>query len=89
MAHDIFDDIVAGVVPPPPSHVITRADTLTRDELEVSYKLSRHVPDMARGFAIHTNYGEFQVEGPLALLIQALVRDALANELAMLGRLIK
>lgn len=28
-----------------------------------SYAISRHVPDMARGFTIHTSYGELWIEG--------------------------
>jgi hypothetical protein len=29
--------------------------------LAVSYALARHVPDMARGFTIATNYGELSI----------------------------
>lgn len=54
-------------------------------ELRLSYALSRQVPDMDRGFTLHTTYGEIAVAaGPLAERIQAIVREALQNELAAL-----
>lgn len=63
------------------------AEVLTDAELNVSYKLARHVPDMARGFTIHTNFGELPITNPrLAQRIQALVRNALVTELAILGK---
>ena len=55
------------------------------EELCLSYALSRQVPDMARGFTVHTTYGEIAVvAGPLAERIQAIVREALQNDLAAL-----
>ena len=55
-------------------------------ELQLSYALARQVPDMARGFSIHTAYGEIAVvPGPLADQLQALVREATERELASLG----
>ena len=84
---DVFDAIAAGHMPPPPPSQAPAADGLTDAELEVSYKLARHVPDMARGFTINTNYGELAIANPrLALRIQALVRNALVTELAVLGK---
>lgn len=82
---DIFDAMAAGKVPPPPPSRTADDGALTEAELACSYKLARHVPDMARGFTICTNYGEMRIGGPLALRMQALVRQALANELAALG----
>ena len=28
---------------------------------KISYALSKQVPDMARGFTIHTNYGDIEI----------------------------
>lgn len=48
----------------------------------ISYALSRHIPDMARGFTIATNYGELDVPcGPVAERITALVKQLLEKEL--------
>lgn len=52
------------------------------DEFELSYALNRHVPDMARGFTIETNYGPLRIEGedaaPFVALADKLVRERLA-----------
>lgn len=84
---DVFDAIAAGHVPPPsPSQAPTASD-MTDAELNVSYKLARHVPDMERGFTIQTSYGEILITNQrLARRIQALVRNALVTELAVLER---
>ena len=84
---DIFDQIAAGVRPPHPPSARTPADLWrTETELQLSYALAKQVPDMARGFSIHTSYGEIAVvPGPLADQIQALVRQATERELAACG----
>ena len=54
---------------------------LTPDSIQ--YALSRHIPDMDRGFSIVTNYGEVIVpSGPVANRITALVKRLLEQELA-------
>lgn len=41
---------------------------------DLRHTLNRHAPDMARGFTIHTNYGELRIEpGRLAERITDLV----------------
>ena len=84
---DIFDQIAAGVRPPHPPSARTPADLWrTETELQLSYALAKQVPDMARGFSIHTSYGDIVVvPGPLADQIQALVRQATERELAACG----
>ncbi len=84
---DIFDQIAAGVRPPHPPSARTPADLWrTETELQLSYALAKQVPDMARGFSIHTSYGEIAVvPGPLADQIQALVRQATERELPACG----
>jgi hypothetical protein len=53
---------------------------------QITHALSRHVPDMPRGFSIHTNYGELQVPpGPLADAIANLVRKHYDTQLAKLA----
>jgi hypothetical protein len=40
-----------------------------------TYALSRHVPDMERGFTIHTNYGDLEIhQDEVAPFIDALTR---------------
>ena len=82
---DIFDQIAAGArpAPAPSAH---QAPAATDADLRLSYALAKQVPDMARGFTIHTSYGEIAVvPGPLADQIQALVRQATERELAACG----
>lgn len=44
---------------------------------DVRYALSRSVPDMARGFAIQTSYGDLRIsDGPLAARLQAILQNA-------------
>ena len=53
---------------------------LTPDSIR--HALSRHIPDMERGFSIVTNYGEVTIPGgPVAERITRLVADLLAKEL--------
>ena len=82
---DIFDQIAAGVrpAPAPSAH---QAPAATDEDLRLGYALAKQVPDMARGFSIHTSYGEIAVvPGPLADQIQALVREATERELSACG----
>lgn len=70
---DIFDDMAAGKVPPPPpSKASTNAELLAEAEFALSYDLAKRVPDMKRGFSISTNYGEIHF-GP------GLAANAVAN----------
>jgi hypothetical protein len=84
---DIFDQIAAGVRPAPaPSAHPHQAPAATGEDLRLGYALAKQVPDMARGFSIHTSYGDIAVvPGPLADQIQALVREATERELAACG----
>ena len=84
---DIFDQIAAGVRPAPAPSAHAPADLWRKEtELQLSYALAKQVPDMARGFSIHTGYGEITVvPGPLADQIQTLVREATERELAACG----
>lgn len=55
---------------------------LTPDSIQ--YALSRHIPDMERGFLIATNYGEVIVPcGPVANAITTLVKQLLEQERAI------
>ena len=66
---DIFDQIAAGMSPPHSHSAHAPADLWRKEtELQLSYALAKQVPDMARGFSIHTGYGE-----NVALLVQRLV----------------
>lgn len=50
-----------------------------RDEL--TYSLAKQVPDMARGFTIHTNYGDLVIEaGAAADRIADVVRRLLEKQ---------
>jgi len=49
---------------------------MTRDD--ILYALAKQVPDMERGFEIHTSYGAIVIPaGPLADCLQAAVRKGL------------
>ena len=84
---DIFDQIAAGMRPPHSPSAHAPADLWRKEtELQLSYALAKQVPDMARGFSIHTRYGDIVVvPGPLADQIQALVRQATERELHACG----
>ena len=84
---DIFDQIAAGVRPAPAPSAHAPADLWRKEtELQLSYALAKQVPDMARGFSIHTSYGDIVVvPGPLADQIQTLVRQATERALAACG----
>lgn len=51
------------------------------NEQEISYALAKQVPDMNRGFTIHTTYGDLVIEpGPMADRIARQVGMALRVE---------
>lgn len=85
---DIFDQIVLVRPPHPPSARTPRGPVAHRNRTAAElHALAKQVPDMARGFSIHTSrYGEIAVvPGPLADQIQALVREATERELSACG----
>ena len=86
--YDALDAIALGLpMPAPVQYPAAGTPAAPCDaELQMSYALARQVPDMARGFSIHTAYGEIAVvPGPLADQLQALVREATERELAAFG----
>ena len=87
--YDALDAIALGLpMPAPVQYPAAAAQPVAPSDAEqqLSYALARQVPDMARGFSIHTAYGEIAVvPGPLADQLQALVREATERELASLG----
>ncbi len=86
--YDALDAIALGLpMPAPVQHpAATTPAAHCEAEQQLSYALARQVPDMARGFSIHTAYGEIAVvPGPLADQLQALVRETTERELASLG----
>ncbi|MBU1352123.1 MAG: hypothetical protein KKB95_09545 [Gammaproteobacteria bacterium] len=80
---DYFDQIAAGVRPPPPLAMRTEPDRLSSEELELSYAIAKKLPDMVqRGFTIETSYGELVIEpGRHADAIAATVRRSLEIQL--------
>ena len=53
---------------------------------EISYALSKQVPDMQRGFTIQTAYGDLVIPaGRMAERLAERVRSALETELLALG----
>lgn len=83
---DIFDQIATGVRPPPPPSTRTSKAQPTLREIHLAYAIAKKVPDMARGFTVHTNYGDIAIAGQLAKRVQALVRNALLKDLSRLER---
>jgi hypothetical protein len=52
------------------------------DELDITYALAKQVPDLERGFAISTSYGDISIPpGPLASGLRAHLERALQQEL--------
>ncbi|WP_103035209.1 hypothetical protein [Castellaniella caeni] len=51
------------------------------DRDQTLYALARQVPDMDRGFQIHTNYGEIEIAAEEAALITQVVRQVLSCRL--------
>lgn len=52
------------------------------DDIErISYALSKQVPDMARGFTIHTNYGDLEIDAADAELFVVIVEKKLEKKL--------
>lgn len=79
---DILDQIATGVRPPPPPSAHSRPAQTSLQEQRLRYALAKQVPDMERGFTIHTNYGEIVIEpGRHADAIAATVRRALEIQL--------
>lgn len=50
-------------------------------DLELSYALAKQVPDMERGFTIHTNYGDITIGAEHAAGIIEAVRKTLERQL--------
>lgn len=48
---------------------------------KLKYALSKQVPDMTRGFTIHTNYGEIEIEPEFAEAFRNLAADVLQYQL--------
>ena len=79
---DIFDEWAAGLRPVPPASSRPDQTQPTLQELQLDYALAKQVPDMARGFAIHTNYGDITIPpGWMAERIQRHVERVLQVEL--------
>lgn len=49
---------------------------------ETHYALARQVPDMARGFTVHTNYGDLQIEPEEAAAFIRLTKSVLMKRIA-------
>ena len=48
---------------------------------KLEYALSKQVPDMLRGFTIHTNYGDIEIEPEYAEAFRNLAADVLQYQL--------
>ena len=78
---DYFDEIAAGVRPVSPPSSRPCQSQPTMQEQQLGYALAKQVPDMSRGFTIHTNYGDITIEqGWMADRIQARVACVLDAE---------
>ncbi|MDH6146090.1 MULTISPECIES: hypothetical protein [Paraburkholderia] len=53
----------------------------TREQDDLSYALAKQVPDMERGFAISTRYGDLPIDGDDAVQVAALVERLLRKKL--------
>lgn len=56
----------------------------TADQAEINklkYALSHQVPDMTRGFTIHTNYGDIDIDPDFAESFRNLTADVLQFQL--------
>ena len=49
---------------------------------ETHYALARQVPDMVRGFTVHTNYGDLQIEPEEAAAFIRLTKSVLMKRIA-------
>ncbi|MCP3022279.1 hypothetical protein [Cupriavidus basilensis] len=65
-----------------PAHVRAASCEPTADADSIRYALARHVPDMARGFSIQTNYGDLVIEAEDATAFAMLARAILQGNLA-------
>ncbi|MCY1552172.1 hypothetical protein D9M68_885530 [compost metagenome] len=52
--------------------------------LEIRYALAKQVPDMERGFTIHTNYGDIAISAANADRFVTAVRKSLERQLKAL-----
>ena len=83
---DIFDQIAAGVRPPPPPSAPGATAQPSLQEQRLRYALAKQVPDMVRGFTIATGYGDIAIPaGWAADFIADQVRMALKAELLKLA----
>ena len=48
---------------------------------KISYALSKQVPDMARGFTIHTNYGDIEIAAEESELFVMIIEKRLQKKL--------
>ncbi|MNF06561.1 hypothetical protein D3C80_2065350 [compost metagenome] len=53
-------------------------------ELELCYAMAKQVPDMERGFSIHTNYGDIAISAEGALRAIPAVSKSLERQLKTL-----
>ncbi len=53
----------------------------TTETQKLKYALSKQVPDMLRGFTIHTNYGDIEIEPEFAEAFRNLAADVLQYQL--------
>lgn len=83
--YDNLDAIALGLPLPTPVQNAAPAATPaapSAQEQALQYALAKQVPDMARGFAIHTNYGDITIPpGWMAERIQRHVECVLQVEL--------
>lgn len=57
---------------------------MTDSILATRYDLARHVPDMTRGFTIHTNYGDLAISPDEAQAFAQLTEQVLKTRLTLL-----
>ncbi len=53
----------------------------TAEIQQIKYALSKQVPDMMRGFTIHTNYGDIEIDPEFAEAFHNLAADVLQYQL--------
>ncbi len=53
----------------------------TAEIQQLKYALSKQVPDMMRGFTIHTNYGDIEIDAEFAEAFRDLAADVLQYQL--------
>lgn len=55
----------------------------TNETKKISYALAKQVPDMSRGFLIHTSYGDISLDGEDAEVLAGMVKVMLERRLAV------